>query len=455
MRRLSRLLARVYWTLYLALHILGQARYPFRSPARIARDGDRRARRMVAYAYRWVPYYRETLDRLGLTPADFRTVDDLRRLPLISAADLQADPERFRSTQYRLADLLDLSSSGSTGRPHTIWHHRAMLYLNIAHGEREMSMLRRIIGKGYRLRAMIPTNTLHTHSSRSIVRAHALLPSRADMWQGKADHPIVVDDPPEVMLAALNARRPDIFYGYGSVIANLFAYAHEHGLDVHRPAVVRYAADALPPAARRLLNEVYGVQVFSAYQSIELFRTGFECEAHRGYHINSDLYPLRVIDEHGEDCPPGVEGEIVGSNLVNRATVLLNYRMGDLAAWLDGPCPCGRHLPMLSFIVGRTVDDLYDTAGRRLYCSRAVAPIRALAGVYQYQIVQYALDHLQINLIVSAECDRGAAIASLTAKLQAQFGTDMRVEVRFVDEIERTAAGKVRYVRNLIDGSTR
>ena len=64
--------------------------------------------------------------------------------------------------------------------------------------------------------------------------------------------------------------------------------------------------------------------------------------------------------------------------------------------------------------------------------------------------MQFALDHLQINLVVAAECDRDAAVASLTASVQATFGAGMRVEVRFVDEIERTAAGKVRYVRNLV-----
>ena len=91
---------RALWSAYLAMQLLGQERYPFRPAARIARDRDRRVRRMVRYAYRWVPYYRETLDRLGLTPRDFRTVDDLRRLPLISSADLQTSPEQFRSTQF-------------------------------------------------------------------------------------------------------------------------------------------------------------------------------------------------------------------------------------------------------------------------------------------------------------------------------------------------------------------
>ena len=55
---------------------------------------------MVRYAYRWTPYYRETLDRLGLTPADFRTFDDLHQLPLISVVDLAGAPEAFRSTQF-------------------------------------------------------------------------------------------------------------------------------------------------------------------------------------------------------------------------------------------------------------------------------------------------------------------------------------------------------------------
>ena len=106
---MASLLSRLYWTAFTAWHLLGQAHYPYRSPERIARDRDRNVRRIIRYAYRWVPYYRETLDRLGLTPRDFRTFSDLRKLPLISVADLQERPEAFRSTQFRDRPMTDVA----------------------------------------------------------------------------------------------------------------------------------------------------------------------------------------------------------------------------------------------------------------------------------------------------------------------------------------------------------
>ena len=92
------MLKRLYWTLYLGFHYLKQYRYPFRSRAAVRNDQSRRIQRMVAHAYRFVPYYRETLDRLGLRPSDFRTVDDLARLPVLERRQIQFAPERFLSS---------------------------------------------------------------------------------------------------------------------------------------------------------------------------------------------------------------------------------------------------------------------------------------------------------------------------------------------------------------------
>jgi phenylacetate-coenzyme A ligase PaaK-like adenylate-forming protein len=74
-----------------------QPRFPFRQHDAIERAQRRRVAATISYAYRHVPYYRETMRRLGLVPADIRTAADLRRLPVIERADLQADPERFTS----------------------------------------------------------------------------------------------------------------------------------------------------------------------------------------------------------------------------------------------------------------------------------------------------------------------------------------------------------------------
>ena len=264
----------------------------------------------------------------------------------------------------------------------------------------------------------------------------------------------VVDDyaPYEEMLAALNRVQPDLLHGYGSTLGQFFSWALRTGQSFHAPRALRYAADALAPGVRAVLEQEYGVACFSGYQAIEAFKIGWECEAHSGYHLNIDLYPLRVVDGAGRDCPPGVAGEVVLSNLVNRGTVLLNYRMGDRAALLADPCPCGRALPLLSYVQGRTVDVLYDLAGQRHSYAAASAPVRDVAGVLQFQVVQEARDRLRYDLVTTPACDHAQATRQLTAAIQARLGVGMQVEVRFVDDLTRTAGGKLRYVQSLIGG---
>jgi len=438
---------RTFGSAYLAWHMRGQAHYPYLPLARIARDGDRRARRMVAYAYRWAPYYRETLDRLGLTPADFRSVDDLRQLPLISVADLQADPERFYSRQFAADQVIMFHSSGSSGRPHNVAHRVDAVLQSSAHSHRELHALRALLGEGYRSLS-ISSSTGSNGVLSAVNRANTL------RLRGSGAGRNLVDDyaPYEEMLAALNRVRPDVLHGYGSTLGQFFSWALRTGQPFHVPRALRYAADALAPGVRALLEQEYGVVCFSGYQAIEAFKIGWECEAHTGYHLNIDLYPLRVVDDEGHDCPVGVTGEVVISNLVNRGTVLLNYRLGDRAALLADRCPCGRALPLLSYVQGRTLDVLYDLAGQRHSYAAASAPVRAVAGVLQFQVVQAARDHLRYDLVTTAACDRAQATRQLTAAIQERLGAGMQVEVRFVDDLPRTAGGKLRYVQSLIGG---
>ncbi len=440
------LLSRAYWTAYLAWHVLGQARYPFRSAERIAADRDRRVCAMVAYAYRWVPHYTEALDRLGLTPADFRTFDDLQRLPLISSADLQAHPERFRSRQFGPDELRELRSSGSTGRPHVVGHTLSAIYQSVAHGERETSIHRRLIGKGRRLRALGLSSPHGAGSLRPLTRANAFWPAWANMWRRSQEARAQVDDAPEAILAAIDRRRPDIVYGYGSVLGRVAMHAHRHGLDFYRPRIIRFAADPLSPRARELFTAVYGIEVFSAYQSIEAFKIGFECEAHSGYHVNADLYPVRISDEDGRACPPGVVGDVVVSNLLNRGTVLLNYAIGDRAAWADAPCPCGRHLPLMSQLEGRDMDGVYRLDGSWATLAIIGPPLTRDPRIWQFQVVQHALDHLTVAVVLAPGASAADVERDLRTALQAVLGSAVRVDVRPVEELRRTGAGKLRHV---------
>ncbi len=108
---------RWWWSVLLALQLRGQADFSFRPLAAIERQRDRRARDIIAYAYRHVPYYRDTLDRLKLHPADFRGAIDLAQLPVIEREQVQRNPDYFVSTQRPVGRYLRLRTAQGKVRP--------------------------------------------------------------------------------------------------------------------------------------------------------------------------------------------------------------------------------------------------------------------------------------------------------------------------------------------------
>jgi phenylacetate-CoA ligase len=399
---------------------------------------------MVAYAYRYVPYYHETLDHLGLTPADFRTAEDLARLPLLETEVYQRAPERFLSTAQPQEHYLRLQTGGSTGLRRTLYHDAAAIFQNAAHGERERCMVTAHLGRrlGYRETVVTCTRAGSTPQQlQRFVRDRAWFPRGSDLQRQY----LSLFDPVEENVRLLNDFQPDVLNCNGSYLVTLFGYLKHSGQPFHHPRVVTYGSEGVSDSVRRLLMEDFGIPVLSAYQTTEAFKLGFECDCHSGYHLNLDLYPVRVVDPEGRNLAPGESGEVVISNLVDRATVLLNYRLNDLATLLPEPCPCGRSLPLLSFLQGRGRDFLERPEGELVHPD-VTATLLSRPEVWQYQAAQDAFDHLTVKLVVADGTDREATRTAVTADFARVFGEGMRMDLAFVDALERTPGGKIKSV---------
>jgi len=437
------LLDRLRWTAYFALCSRGQARYPFRPIGSIARDRDARVRRMIRYAWRHVPYYRETMRRLELTPSDITTADELRKLPILEREQLQKDPEYFLAQAERKREFVELSSSGSTGAPVTVWHNLAAVFANAACGERERSIVTRLLDRpvGYRM-AVLATHDGAVYRIAELCRTRRWLPPGVPIRRRFFS----IFDAPAENAQRIREYRPELVHGFGSYIEALFTYVRESGCPFVSPKAVTYTADGMSPASRRLLAEEYGIPAFSIYQASEAFKIGFECDRHYGHHLNVDLYPSYVVGSSGAPAPPGAEGDVVVSNLVNRASVILNYRLGDVATLLPDPCPCGRSLPLLSFVEGRTDDWVTLPSGQRMHPHAFHAVLRAEKGVWRYQIVQSGKGAFRLDLVVSQAVNRDSLERRVGRALGERLGSDVSIEVRYVDALHRTEAGKTRWV---------
>jgi phenylacetate-CoA ligase len=260
----------------------------------------------------------------------------------------------------------------------------------------------------------------------------------------------VLDPLPE-NVAQLNEFRPDVIHANGSHLAELFGYLRKTGAEFHRPRVVTYGSEGVSEAARHLIMEEFGIPVLSAYQTTEAFKLGFECDQHRGYHMNLDLYPVRLVDPQDNLVPVGETGEVIVSNLVNRATVLFNYRLNDLASWLPEACPCGRTLPLLSFLQGRGRDFLRFDTGKLVHPRALDELLTHEPGIWQYQVVQQSGSRVEVDLVVAPDVPREPTRERLSADLGALCGEGVQVTVEFPEALPRTPGGKIRPVVALRD----
>lgn len=423
------------------VRVLAQARrerrVPYLPDDEPRRLRDRRVRAIVAHAHRTVPYYRETMGRLGLAPSDFASADDLARLPLLSKEEVAADPERFLSTAVDPSTCLALTTTGTSGPRFTVLHDSEAMRLNLACAGRETEAITRTIRRsllGLRIATFRVTRGVPETTQR-FYRSQVVLPTRR-----LALSPY---DPLEQSLARLDSFRPDVIAGIGSHTGMLFRLFLEGKIRFRLPRAVVFGGDPFPEHVRTRLEDAYGIPVFSCYGATEAPRIGFSCEARRGLHLHADLCHVRVL---GDGSGPG---ELVVSNLTNRATVLLNYRLGDRGVFGERGCPCGRTLPLLDGMIGRVDEAILLSNGRFLTRFDLYPVLRSRADVLEYQLAQTAENALSVRVVPDVDADFARIEREVRLGFQALVGDPVRVDVEQVASIPALPGGKVAVIAAL------
>jgi phenylacetate-CoA ligase len=432
------------WTLWAAR---AEPRLPYRSLDELRALQARRVRDIVRHAYRTVPFYREAMRGSGLEPEDVRDAADLARLPLVRKDDVTREPARFESSALADADGLEIQSSGTSGQSRTIrWDARG-LFESLAAGRRQRIALVPFVGResGYREMAIGRDGSVAIQM-RQFYEERSVMPPRVELSRARLSPAL----PFAALLEGLNAFRPDVIRGYGSHLGMLLRWIHEGGRPFAPPRAVTYGADAMSDADRRLVEESMGLPVVGTYQAVEALRIGFQCEARRGYHLSLDQVAVRVVDGDGREVPPGTPGEIVISALTNRATVLLNYKLGDVVTMGSSACGCGRTLPVLDRLEGRADDAIRLADGTVVHGLALLAGLQRLPGLRRVQVVQETLTAFRV--LLEAEAGRPELDAAVARAMTDVLGGAIAVSVQRVDAIPAEPGGKRRAVISRVSG---
>jgi phenylacetate-CoA ligase len=434
--------SRLWWTAFTLREIAATRGIPWLAADRLEALQARRVRAMVEHAATTVPFYRDAMRARGLSIDDFASAADLAKLPLVTGADVAADPQRFLSSAVAGEPLLEMATSGTTGHAKRIWWDRAAVFRARAAGLHQRRVMADVLGTTRGVRMLLVVRPGGTSDDvRAFHEAHAWLPdplaecralSPADDFASNVD--------------LVNHLRPDVLFGFASYVGALYRWALAHRRTIHAPRLVLYGGEQMPAADAELLATTYGSVVRSTYQACEALRIAFAC-AHGGLHLYADQVAVRIADAAGRSLGPGERGRIVLSNLTNRATVLLNYVIGDTGALAGSACACGRTLPMLASLDGRADDLVRLPGGEVAHDSVLLSRLYAVPGVTRLQLVQEELARFTIRVShAGALADADLRERLVRALGDALGGHRVFVAVEIHDTLESDASGKFRTV---------
>lgn len=404
---------------------------------------NQRLRQLVRHAYDNVPYYRRLFDERALKPKDIECSEDLVKLPILNKRLIRSNFDNLMAQGFPAKELIPNATGGSTGEPLSFYSTRNDLHnWGFAAAQRAYRWAGNEIGeKCAWLRWMRPYRSkmekLRETAARFFERILLLNPIEMS-----------VESLP-LFIRKLEDFQPTILQGYPSAIYLLARFMEREGKPRLRPKAIITTSEQLYDYQRDLFSKVFQCETYSHYSSWEVHAIATECPEHSGYHIAAENVIVEIADDEGESVPVGEEGRVLITNLHNYAMPFIRYDMGDVGVGSDKTCPCGRGLPLLAALSGRTTDVIITRSGKSI--PGTALPWRFLAslGVEQFQIVQETYERVVVKLVLGREYPQEHAdrlTREIISRYRPIFGEDVDIAIEFVDQIPSTGAGKRRVV---------
>jgi len=319
----------------------------------------KRLKETVGLVYDKVPFYKKKFKELKITPADIKTLDDIRRLPFTTKNDLR-DNAPFGMMATSLDDCIELhASSGTTGIPITVCYTPGDIEVWSEVMARCLSMSG--LTKKDVFQNPIPygtfTGAFGFHYGAQKIGA-LVIPS----GQGESER----------QLKLIEYYNTTFISGVASYAMRLSQVASEIGIDLKKLKVRNglFGAEMFTPGLKKRIMDAWNMDVHDIYGLTEMCGPGVstDCDQHDGLHLWEDHFLVECLDPVSLE-PVGLEeeGEIVLTTLTKQGMPLLRYRTRDLAKLYDQKtCECGRTHIKHTMIKGRT-DDMLIIRGTNIY----------------------------------------------------------------------------------------
>lgn len=381
---------------------------------------------LFKHVYTNMPFYRNRLEAAGFTPNQPLTADKFRLIPPVTRAELQAVEEQAicTATPPEHGKIRSGATSGSTGR--------ALAYAKtgLADFLWHAITLRESLWSGWNLQGRL-----------AISRAGATNAERAN-W-GQPEGVVFKTGPSSIRRVGMDISEqarwlidfnPDYLITNPTNLKGLCEWFQEHGGFKGKPLGIRTLGEAVTPELRDFSQAILGAPIRDMYSAAEVGYIALQCPEHAHYHVQSEVALVEVLREDGSACTSGEIGRVVITTLHNYAMPLIRYAIGDYAE-VGRPCPCGRGLPTINRIFGRSRNLIRLPDGRRRWPSLPPKKYAHINSIRQLQLVQKSLFQIEVRLVVKNRLDESEE-KSLRSALVDMLRYPFEFTLVYLDKIE-------------------
>ena len=341
---------------------------------------EEKLRETISYVAKRSPYYKSLFSQNNIDPTSIITLEDLKRIPTTSKADIQRHNDDFICVPKE--QLIDyVTTSGTLGDPVTfaltdkdldrLAYNEAISFACSGVQSKDVMQLMTTIDR--RFMAGLAYFLGARKLGAGIVRVGAGVP--------------------ELQWDSILKFKPDYLIAVPSFLLKLIDYAKANDINLNDVSVkgaicigepVRHEDLSLNTLAKNITDQ-WPIKLYSTYASTEMNTAFAECEAQQGGHHHPELIIVELLDDNNQEVPAGVVGELTITTLGVEGMPLLRFKTGDMVQAHTMPCSCGRNTLRLGPVVGRK-NHMIKYKGTTLYPQAMYNALNGFSEIESYQI---------------------------------------------------------------------
>lgn len=388
---------------------------------------------LLAHAYETVPFYKDLYDGIGFTPGDFRSMDDLSRLPVVTREMIRTHGENMVSSKAVLWKCYRQNTGGSSGSPLAFWLDPESSYEEWAY---LIAMWERAGYSEYDRIATLRGHNLGNQAAKYDPMFNELVLSSYHLDEAHAlDY-----------VKALRKWKPRFLRGYPSALAQLADIIAKSGIEIRVPiSAALCGSEALFDHQRERISAVFGCACYHWYGHTErVILAGWGYESQQ-FHCFPDYGITELLDVGGAPITnPGETGELVGTGLLNYSMPLIRYKTNDLACWgtqRDEKLP---GYPTLDKVQGRVGEYVRTSSGKSVSLTALIhgQHLPIFEQVSSLQMIQVRPGEATLLVVPRGRSLSLSLISQTVEALQSACGGGIEFQVLELEHPIRTPRGK-------------